>query len=96
MRPGLCAIFRPPTVSVTMRTSTSGATRNGRRARDAGQSSVAVHWQVAAHARTDACRLVSARMGAIMRLEVRGRQVDEDRAGDVGVAGPITCQPVWG
>ena len=23
-------------------------------------------------------------------------QVDEDRAGDAGVDGPITCQPVWG
>ena len=23
-------------------------------------------------------------------------QVDEDRAGDVGVDGRITCQPVWG
>jgi hypothetical protein len=33
-----CAIFRPPTVSVATRTLTSGARRNGRRARDAGRS----------------------------------------------------------
>jgi hypothetical protein len=33
-----CAIFRPPTVSVATHTLTSGARRNGRRARDAGRS----------------------------------------------------------
>ena len=37
-RCGLCATFRPPTVSVATRTLTSGARRNGRRARDAGRS----------------------------------------------------------
>ncbi len=46
-------IFRPPTVSVATRTLTSGARRNGRRARDAGRSSV----HVGAQTRTDACRL---------------------------------------
>ena len=45
--------FRPPTISVATRTLTSGARRNGRRARDAGRSSV----HVAAQTRTDACRL---------------------------------------
>ncbi len=34
----LCAIFRPPTVSVATCTLTTGARRNGRRARDAGRS----------------------------------------------------------
>ena len=34
--------FRPPTISVATRTLTSGARRNGRRARDAGRSSVHV------------------------------------------------------
>jgi hypothetical protein len=33
-----CAIFRPPTISVATRTLTSGASRNGRRARDTGRS----------------------------------------------------------
>ena len=46
--------FRPTTISVATRTLTSGARRNGRRARDAGRSSV----HVAAQTRTDAaCRL---------------------------------------
>ncbi len=34
--------FRPPTICVATRTLTSGARRNGRRARDAGRSSVHV------------------------------------------------------
>jgi hypothetical protein len=82
--------FRPPTISVATRTLTSGARRNGRRARDAGRSSV----HVAAQTRTDAaCRLDGRPCAELAGRGSGGHRSHRPmKAGGGGGAGQATAQ----